>query len=633
MGHRKERSSLLVIVLLAGVLICPAFSFAGEKINVILVTFDALGARYMPYGGFDKNLAPEMGKFSRESYLFTNAVSQAGTTSFSLGSIFSSRYPLTDRLMFQRVKIRKNKLFLPYILQRNNYNTYAIVRNNLAKSEIGFDYGFDYFDEDYIFSDAAETFQSAISLLKSKAGEPFFLWIHNEEPHSPYLPPEEYFRKYYRNKSVQTVYSFMKPSEGKIYEIFHDGYEKYHQDLFKISEAAGNYVLYGQSLDLSAEELKQLQARYFGNINYADTQFGRFMNYLKTQEFYGRTVVIVTADHGESIGNHGIFDHNDLYQDIIHVPLLVHLPGQTFGKVVNTQVELVDIYPTITEILGVTTDYEVRGESLFKEPRKKSTQFSEAPSMEGNKEVLIEGDIKYWCKGEKSGYYDLSRDPDELKMAPSDPIKIRPKCSPNPLAEDIFIDGIDGSETSEKSRDDGQFPPKTHLGKIINIDSERLNEFDVIFYHDRPPKNYYHSRRRDELLKLDVTENVTTESATEMIDRELFQIKTLFSNSFSPYPDEISNEIECPSRLKPRYYTSEENGETRKYLIAFSNDRYGMGVCSEDMIRFQYLTGWIYCPGSNELYKIRHYIPRGWDEKILHDFFLDLKCRKLAGQN
>ena len=368
-------------------------TLASEKKNVILITFDAMGARYLPFYGFEKDTAPNLDAFSKECFLFTNAISQNGSTSISLGSLFTSRYPYIDNLMVDVVNFKENKVFLPYFLKKMGYNTYAVVRDEYAKSRYGFNHGFDYFDEDYYpnTNTAEETFGSATALLKNRIKEPFFLWIHNEEPHSPYLPPEKYFREFYPERNIPTIYSLIDPSKGRPFEMELKNYRRFNRYLLNLSEESHRYLIYGREMKLGDEEIKQLRARYWGNIKYADEHFGRFLKHIKAQPFFNRTIMVITSDHGESLGAHNLFDHNDLYQDIIHTPLLLHLPGQSEKRIIDTPVELVDIYPTLLELLEIEVKEKIRGENLLKEKRKKLFQVSEYPW----KKVFIKDKIKY----------------------------------------------------------------------------------------------------------------------------------------------------------------------------------------------------------------------------------------------
>lgn len=611
-----------VISILIPFILTLSSGFAADRKNVILITFDAMGARYLPFYGFEKDTAPKLDAFSNECLLFTNAISQNGSTSISLGSLFTSRYPFTDNLMVDIVNFKKNKLFLPYLLKKMGYNTYAIVRDEYAKSKYGFDFGFNYFDEDYAFSGAEETFNSAMALVKNRLKEPFFLWIHNEEPHSPYLPPENYFREFYHNSVLPTVYSFIDRSIRRPWEVEEEKYDQFNKDLLKKSKTSATYHIYGRTVELGDEELEQLKARYLGNIKYADEHFGRFLSYIRAQPFFENTILIITADHGESLGSHDIFDHNDLFQDIIQVPLLLRLPGRNRRQIIDKPVELVDIYPTLMELLGFSVERKIRGENLLKKERDKSFQFSEYPW----KKVFINNKIKYVWDQDLIYSYHLDRDPGELKMITGSQAE-KEMCNIPPLPEDIFFNSNDmaDSETPEKNIKE-IFDLLSQ--KRIHIGSTKLNQFQLVDFLDLKGKKAYVLMNGNEHLKMEVTENVDSEMAHQMINKELFQIKSVFAKSFSPYPEPLSSEIECPKELMPFYYQIEVEGERRPYLLTYSNGRFGIGVCSKNLVSFRHLIGWIYCSHEKELYRIKYFVPLGKGDEGLVAFFTTLTCQQ-----
>lgn len=399
-----KKSVVLIVVLTAILLFAivassiqmknPSFvgsafeKFPKKNYNIILITFDALGADYLSIYGFDRETAPNLNNFSRQAYIFTNAVSQSATTTMSLCSILASRYHSEDRLIKNSSLICANDFVLPIILRAAGYNNYAIVRDYFAKAKFGFSSGFQYFnDNSSFFGNAEETFDSAIQLANTSLKEPFFLWIHNEEPHSPYTPPERYFKIFYGNTSVPNIYIYDNKSLTKVYTI----YVKAYGDNGKMTE--------------KREEIKQLRALYLANIFYADDNFGRFLDFIKTKDFFDNTIIIIAADHGELLGEHGLFNHNNCFQPTIHVPLLIHLPGQDFSMRIDKPVELVDIYPTITNLLGVSLRHQIRGEDLFSVNRTKATQYSECGYI-----ILIKNEIKFWNIANDTFYYNLTRD-------------------------------------------------------------------------------------------------------------------------------------------------------------------------------------------------------------------------------
>lgn len=104
-------------------------------------------------------------------------------------------------------------------------------------------------------------------------------------------------------------------------------------------------------------------------------------NFLEKKNILKNSIIIITADHGESLGEHKLFDHNDLYYNILHVPLIVKIPEHE-GRNVNYSASSVDIFPTIIDLLGYESErqeLQLRGKNLFKKRGEEYIQFSEGP--------------------------------------------------------------------------------------------------------------------------------------------------------------------------------------------------------------------------------------------------------------
>ncbi len=586
--------------------------------NIIIFTFDSLGARYLDLYGFGKQTAPNLTAYAAECHLFKNAIAQSGSTSYSLGSLFTSRYPFTDHLIVDDNTnvFKKNKLYLPYQLKSAGYNTGAVVRDHYSGAKYGFDLGFDFFDDDFLSSDAEETAVSAIQQL-NRLARPFFIWVHNEEPHAPYLPPEDYFRRFYPENSLPTVYDFLDPDINKTFEIFRSEYQPFNEQLKGLSKDVSRYELYGRNVELGNLELEQLRARYLANIRYADDHFGKFITYVKSQPWYKNTLVIITADHGESLGNHNIFDHNSLYNEILHVPLLIHLPGQKKNKTHNSPVELVDIYPTVMDLIGLEITDPIRGEHLFALDRKKTIQFSEYQDAR----IYATESAIFWSFDDHDGYsFDRLTDPDEQHKRPESNLELL-RFRYIRLPETIFysdreleIDDLTTATPLQKGLESDvpfklldQFP---QLSTWTFTRVKRLNRRII-----------YSAEKKGSVLKIEALKNTAAADADNIIAKELFQINAIYNSHFSPYPERITNHIECPSHLKPRQFKMRHNNKEHVYLLTYANKRFGIGVFNEDQVAGRLLIAWIPSQKQSILYRFKYYLPMPVDDNNLHDFF------------
>jgi hypothetical protein len=207
---------------------------------------------------------------------------------------------------------------LATMARRAGLLTAAFVGSKAVAHQYGLARGFDLYDDEMPLPPAAPslygiiserrasvTTDRALTWLRQHASGRFFLWVHYYDPHYPYDPPEPYRH------------------------------------------------LYSHHL-------------YSGEIAYTDSQAGRLLDFLAQPELRSRTMVIVTADHGEGLFQHGEGEHGVfLYDDTLRVPLIISGPGVSSGKAVSQQVRSIDIFPTVAEFLGIASGPEVQGVSLW----------------------------------------------------------------------------------------------------------------------------------------------------------------------------------------------------------------------------------------------------------------------------
>ena len=106
------------------------------------------------------------------------------------------------------------------------------------------------------------------------------------------------------------------------------------------------------------------------------------------------------------------------------------------------------------------------------------------------------------------------------------------------------------------------------------------------------------------------------------INNEIIGIKALYDNALSAYPGDVSNEIVCDERFRPIFF------EEKNYVILYSNERFGMGACTKDIIKYKYLIGWLYCNNLEELYSIEYFAPIDKENNALRDIFLSFSCKE-----
>ena len=346
-GPRPAGAALLVLAgvnAAAAVLVDRA---PRPRLNVLLITIDALRADHLGVYGYPRATSPNIDRLAGQGVLFRRAVSQWPLTSPSFAAMMSSTYGHTNGLMrttAQRMPDRP--LMLAELLKAGGYSTWAAVGNvNLARV-FNFDQGFDTYRELWRADDERKTERTTdvgLDLLKRASAEkPFFLWLHFFDPHARYLPPKPFDQMFVGDRYFDG---------SRRVPLHPDG-----TDLGGISS----------KVSLGREDrVAYYVAQYDAEIRYVDEQVGLLLEALESQGLAGNTLVVLTSDHGESLGDHNyFFEHGRFpYDDCVHVPLIVRVPGAGGGSV-RSPVQSIDIVPTVLDLAGLPPDPQAEGKSL-----------------------------------------------------------------------------------------------------------------------------------------------------------------------------------------------------------------------------------------------------------------------------
>ncbi len=420
--------------------------------DVILLTFDALSAEDMSLYGYRLHTTPNLEALASESFVFDKMVANSNYTRPTTTSLLTGLYPGTHKLNSDfsgNAFLKDDSRTLPWVLRQAGYRTLAVVNNYLYAHPYmnGTFRSFDLcpwetFDSDtarqldpsipirihgtwlsnyglqahFWISDWAVNFQHlwpasgrsetqnafpidysfkmANKILDSAQG-PRFMWIHLLPPHEPYLPPEPFKFSILKEKDFSTTSD-----------------QRHITGYYSASKQA---------------DVDKMRLRYDEFITYADHEFGRFVRLLKETGEWDRAIVIVSADHGESFEK-GHIGHGGrtMYKPVMHIPLIIHVPGSVEGKRIESPAEQVDIAPTILDLLGMEIPEWMEGESLNGAMRGEAgptkAKFYMELSEDSNFEPLRDGTIAVIKDGyklilhlqtNKVRLYDLAQDPDE----------------------------------------------------------------------------------------------------------------------------------------------------------------------------------------------------------------------------
>ncbi len=287
------------------------------KPNVILISVDTLRADHLSAYGYTRNQTPDFDGLAAQGVLFEQAVTPVPLTLPAHTSLLTGTLPIFHGIRDNSGFVLGDKpATLAGVLSAAGYRTGAFVGSFILDSRFGLNRGFDYYYDDFQSDTlgtvnfqiserrAAEVLGRALPWIRGTVGQPFFVWIHLFDPHAPYAAPAS-FR-----------------TSGRL--------------------------------------------PYDAEVSYVDSELGRFFDGLKSDGLFDGSLIVLTADHGEGLGDHGESTHGMfLYDSTLHVPLIFKLPGnRKAGTRVPDQVRLIDVKPTILSVLSIPAPEDVQGVSL-----------------------------------------------------------------------------------------------------------------------------------------------------------------------------------------------------------------------------------------------------------------------------
>lgn len=338
-------------VLWGGLLITAALLFwgCGGEIasnvpdNVLLVIMDTVRADHLGCYGYAWAETPNLDGLAREGALFANAVSQVPETGPSVSSILSSLYPHNHGVRVNTKPLPRKVVTLAEILKKNGFQTAAFT-DTFPLYNLNILQGFDHFQKrifDRSLEEAAieSVIRGPLDWMEKQKDKRIFILMHFYDAHMPYRP--------------------VVPSQRTKALNYKD-------------EFTGSYgpvmLLWKNEYTINDADVANMVSLYDDEIRFIDICLGRICRELRQLGLWDRTLVAITADHGESLGDHDYyFDHGDyLYEDQIHVPLIFRYPRMPErGMVIEAQARTIDIMPTILHILKIKYGGKIDGVSLL----------------------------------------------------------------------------------------------------------------------------------------------------------------------------------------------------------------------------------------------------------------------------
>jgi arylsulfatase A-like enzyme len=405
----KRLFIVIFFVLVAAAAVLFMVTRSGTALNVVLVSIDTLRPDHLSCYGYDRTTSPTIDRLAREGVLFENAFSSSPWTLPAHLALLTGLPDLVHGVLTEAERLDDKRVTLAEMMKEKGYKTCGVFTGPFLLPLWGFSQGFDFYLDATLYdkklegadmllaSEKGRTTPGAMEkvefLLDREAKKPFFLFLHLFDVHPDLDPPPPYdtmFDPDYTG-SVNGIDIMNNPAVHK---------------------------------DMARRDLDHLLALYDGEIRFVDERgISRLLTILEERHLIDRTLIVITSDHGEEFFEHGVFGHRqNLYDTTLRIPLIIWCPKRIpAGLVVKNQVRIIDIMPTILDLLGLSRSPEAIGESLAslfkpgKAEEKVRPVFSQVKSWKRYLESLRLGQYKviYDYKSEEKTFIDLARDPAE----------------------------------------------------------------------------------------------------------------------------------------------------------------------------------------------------------------------------
>ena len=409
---RNYIGNYLILILLAGVV----FACGGkeeekgkDRLNVLLISIDSLRPDHLGCYGYERDTSPVMDSLARAGVLFKNTIS---TTSWTLPahiSLFTSMDIMVHGVAGDGVSLHTGIGTLAGVMKEDGYRTAAFCSSPYLNPAFGFDRGFDLYHnidlEDPGFKDTVlpppeqrdavhdditspRITELSCNWLEKNSGDPFFLFVHMWDVHYDYIPPDPYGLKFDPDYS------------GDI-----DGRGFIHNPAINPG--------------LDARDLDHIIALYDGEIAWVDYHLGLIIKKLKELGVFKRTLIVITADHGDEFFEHGGKGHrNTLYDEVVKIPLIIQGPGVVVrGAEMEEQAGIIDVAPTILNLCGLEIPVWMQGRPLLSgsgdrtDPAGREVLLELGPELQALRADSYK--LIFNLKHIQTIIFDLTRGPDE----------------------------------------------------------------------------------------------------------------------------------------------------------------------------------------------------------------------------
>ncbi len=407
--------SILAVILISG---CtetkpPTRPASYTQYDVLIINIDTLRADHTTFHGYFRNTTPNLLALSTESVVFDRAYSPAPWTKPSVASLFTSLYIIQHKTLMgpgneqdgpKAADILSERLkTFAEVFQDNGYETVGYLDNYLLHEDYGFSQGFEEYDS--ACGGRRKLTSKYLGYLNNRSingqSGKLLTYLHYLDVHYPYYSKWNWTDTC--NLTIENVTLDVHTAEGHEY--------------FKLKTAVEN----AKDFDPQEHDITCLVLGYDADLRGMDRSIGDILEYMKKTGTYNKTIIIITADHGEEFFDHGeLFHAQSLYRELLHIPLIIRIPGQKPQRITQP-VSQIDLIPTLYDVLGLSVDmdYELSGKSLlplmgYGGEYNRDRIFAEN-SKNNDWQTIIWGDWKLIKKGDPVRLYNIALDPNETK--------------------------------------------------------------------------------------------------------------------------------------------------------------------------------------------------------------------------
>lgn len=393
--------------------------------NLVLLSLDTLRPDHLSLYGYERPTSPRIDEWAEHGVVFEHAVTSSPWTLPAHLSLLTGLDALSHGVN-HRTAVSPRLDLLAARLRSLGYQTFAVTGGGFMHADIGFDHGFDRYrfwanrkaSDDEIQSTVA----AALEWVEEFSDRPFFLFVHTYEIHHPYRFREPYFSSFLG----------VEPPPRTALSYISNGREMNPATL--LTKWPSIKAAPDPARRLEEDSLPMLVAAYDSGIAHADREIGRLLARLSEPSLAARTATVLTSDHGEALGEKGYAGHLYLEEFNTRIPLVLRLPGiQPQGRRIESQVGIVDLYPTLLELAGDPVDRsDIDGRSVLRLARGSATvepvpAWTYASLSRRGLGLSLDHRWKYVLNNSAASellgteaLYDLAADPDESENLAAD---------------------------------------------------------------------------------------------------------------------------------------------------------------------------------------------------------------------